>query len=84
MKKKVFIIGIPVVVILLFCFCAWLFIGADSQYYYAQIDNSKMSLNSSNGGVIDFNGGLDYSYTLPAFQTDSTEYKAKSLILSHF
>lgn len=53
MKKKVFIIGIPVVVILLFCFCAWLFIGTDSQYYYAQIDNSKMSLNSSDGGVID-------------------------------
>lgn len=74
MKKKVFIIGIPVVVILLFCFCAWLFIGADSQYYYAQIDNSKMSLNSSNGGVIDFNGGLDYSYTLPAFN-DSGEEK---------
>ena len=74
-KKKVFIIGIPVVVILLFCFCAWLFIGTDSQYYYAQIDNSKMSLNSSDGGVIDFNGGLDYSYRLPAFN-DSGEEKS--------
>lgn len=39
-----------------------------------KIDNSKMSLNSSNGGVIDFNGGLDYSYTLPAFN-DSGEEK---------
>lgn len=29
---------------------------------------------SSNGGVIDFNGGLDYSYTLPAFN-DSGEEK---------
>lgn len=73
MKKRVLFIGIPVVLVLLFCLCAWLFMGADSQYYYAQIDNSKMSSNSSNGGVIDFSGGLDYSYTLPAYNDEGEE-----------
>ena len=66
-------IGIPVVLVLLFCLCAWLFMVADSQYYYDQIDNSKMSSNSSNGGVIDFSGGLDYSYTLPAYNDEGEE-----------
>lgn len=32
-----------------------------------------MSSNSSNGGVIDFSGGLDYSYTLPAYNDEGEE-----------
>lgn len=32
-----------------------------------QIDNSKIEENHSRGGVINLNGSMDYSYTLPAY-----------------
>lgn len=69
MKKKI-IIGITAVVIVvigLVCFCAWFLSGAGSTYYYAQIDNNKIEQGDSQGGVINFHGGMSYSYTLPAY-----------------
>ena len=69
MKKKIMIgiIAVVIVVIGLICFCAWFLSGAGSTYYYAQIDNNKVEQGDSHGGVINFHGGMSYSYTLPAY-----------------
>ena len=66
MKKKM-IVGFSVVAVIIagfICFCVWFLSGAGSTYYYSQIDNSKMEQVESKGGVINFSGSMDYSYTL--------------------
>ena len=66
MKKKLSI-GIAVVVIIVvgfIGFCMWFLSGTGSTYYYSQIDNSKIEQTESKGGVINFSGNMDYSYTL--------------------
>lgn len=35
--------------------------------YYTQIDNNKIEKNNSRGGVVNFNGNMDYLYTLQAY-----------------
>ncbi|MDE6202068.1 MAG: YxeA family protein [Lachnospiraceae bacterium] len=55
------------------CFCIWLLSGTGSTYYYSQIDNSKVEQVESKGGVIDFKGGLPYSYTLLAYDENGKE-----------
>ncbi len=65
--KKNLIAGIAAVIILVagfIGFCMWFLSGNDSTYYYSQIDNSKVEQNESKGGVINFSGSMDYSYTL--------------------
>lgn len=52
------------------CFCIWFLSGACSTYYYSQIDNSKIEQVESKGGVINFNGSMDYSYTLFSYNED--------------
>lgn len=52
------------------CFCIWFLSGAGSIYYYSQIDNSKIEQAESKGGVINFNGSMDYSYTLFSYNED--------------
>lgn len=69
MKKKV-LLGIGVVVVLAICFCVYLLSGAGSTYYYSQIDNSKIEQAESSGGVINFGGSMDYSYTLRCYDED--------------
>ena len=69
MKKK-FSVGIAAVVILIvgfIGFCMWFLSGTGSTYYYSQIDNSKIEQTESEGGVINFSGSMDYSYTLFAY-----------------
>lgn len=75
MRKKM-TIGITVIVIAvisLFCFCARFISGVGSTYYYAQIDNNKIEQCDSRGGVIDFQGGMNYSYTLPAYNENGNK-----------
>ena len=36
------------------------------ELYYAQIDNSRVKPTESSGGVVNFEGSLPYTYTLPA------------------
>lgn len=69
MKKKVLvsIATAAIVVVGIIGFCMWFFSGSGSVYYYTQIDNSKIERNDSDGGVINLSGGMDYSYTLPAY-----------------
>lgn len=69
MTNKI-IIGIGAAIALLIgvtCFLAWFLSGSDNRYYYVQIDNSKIEEVHSRGGVIDLSGGMDYSYTLHAY-----------------
>ncbi len=63
MKKKI-LLGIGSAALVVICFGIFLLSGAGSTYYYSQIDNSKIEQGNTNGGVIDFDGNMDYSYTL--------------------
>lgn len=69
MKEKLNIV-IAAVVIMIACFmgfAAWFLSGTGSTYYYTQIDNDRIRQVNSRGGVIDLQGGMDYSYTLCAY-----------------
>ena len=57
----------------LVCFGIWFLSGTGSADYYTQIDNSKMEEVHSRGGVVDFKGGLPYSYTLLAYDEKGKE-----------
>ena len=75
MKKKV-IVSITVVAVIcvgVISFCTWFLAGSGSIYYYTQIDNSKIERNDSDGGVINLSGGMEYSYTLPAYSENGKE-----------
>lgn len=69
MKKKI-LFGIGVVFLIVICFGIFLLSGAGSTYYYSQIDNSKIEQTESAGGVINFKGSMDFSYTLRCYDED--------------
>lgn len=69
MKKKI-LFGIGVVFLIVICFGIFLLSGAGSTYYYSQIDNSKIEQTESAGGVINFEGSMDFSYTLRCYDED--------------
>ncbi len=75
MKKKVFIgIGTAAVLLVgLVFFGIWFLSGTGSAGYYTQIDNSRMEEVHSRGGVVDFKGGLPYSYTLLSYDENGGE-----------
>lgn len=75
MKKNVWIgIGIAVAIVAaLLSLGAWLYSGSGSVYYYTQIDNSKISEGKPRNGVVDLQGGMSYSYTLPAYNEKGVE-----------
>ena len=62
--KKGILFGVGAVVLVAVFICVFFLSGADSTYYYSQIDNSKIEQVESRGGVINFSGSMDYSYTL--------------------
>lgn len=67
MKNRKFIgIGIAAVIVVAIA-CFGIKFYSDAGYYYTQIDNSKVEQIESNGGVIDFNGGMSYSYKLVSY-----------------
>ena len=78
MKKSVKTFLIAALAALAVVVAAWALItqffgGGNVQAYYTQIDNSRITENHSNGGVIDFTGGLAYSYTLRSYDEDGNE-----------
>ena len=69
MKNKI-LIGIGTAIVIAVCLVnlfMYAFSENGSGYYYVKIDNSKIEQVNSRGGVIDFQGGMDYSYTLSAY-----------------
>lgn len=68
MNKILF--GIGAVALVIICACTFFLSETDSTYYYSQIDNSRIKQVESRGGVIDFSGGMSYSYTLPSYDED--------------
>lgn len=72
-KVLVGIATVAIIVVGIISFCMWFYSGSGSTYYYTQIDNSKIERNDSEGGVINLNGSLDYSYTLPAYNENGKE-----------
>lgn len=75
-RTKLIGIGIAVVIAAVLT-CVGIKLHSDAGYYYTQIDNSKAEQIESNGGVIDFNGGMSYSYSLPAFNEKCKERDIK-------
>lgn len=74
MAKKIFT-GTALILIAGFIFlCGWLILGEGSTYY-TQIDNSKAEQPGDTDGVINLqgSGGLQYSYTLPAYDEKGGE-----------
>ena len=70
--KKGILFGICAVVLVAVCVFIFFLSEAGSTYYYSQIDNSKIERVESRGGVIDFSGGMDYSYTLFSYNESGT------------
>ena len=64
--KKVISIGLTVVIVAAIA-CFGIKFYSDAGYYYTQIDNSKVEEVESKGGVIDFSGGMSYSYELVSY-----------------
>ncbi len=66
----------PVFAILLaagaICLLYALFCGTGVPYY-AQIDNARVKPTESGGGVVNFEGSLPYTYTLPAYDGNGRE-----------
>ena len=60
MMKKVFAFIGAVILLVFICALVLLVSGAGSTDYYSQIDNSKLEETASDGGGIDFSGGLEY------------------------
>lgn len=75
MRKKVLggIATAVVIVAVVIGFGMWFLSGSDSTYYYTQIDNSKIEKNDSDGGVVNLNGGMEYAYTLSAYNESGKE-----------
>lgn len=51
----------------------WSFSESNGAYYYTRIDNSQIEQADSRGGVIDPDGGMPYSYTLPSYDESGAE-----------
>lgn len=72
--KKV-ILGVGAAGLLLLCVGMWFLNsgGSTGSDYYAQIDNDCLQEGGPRQGVVDFQGGMDYYYTLPAYTEDGKE-----------
>lgn len=70
--KKIIGIGIAVIIVAAIA-CFGVKFYADADYYYTQIDNSQVSQIESDGGVIDFKGGMSYQYELIAYDENGKE-----------
>ena len=74
MKEKVSVLIVAAVLLAVLGCVGGLFLsGAGSADYYTQIDNKRMEEVHSRGGVIDFKGGLPYSYTLLSYDEKGKE-----------
>ncbi|MDE6660066.1 MAG: YxeA family protein [Eubacterium sp.] len=70
--KKVVSIGLAIVFVAAIAYYGIAFYS-DGDCCYTQIDNSKVEEIKSNGGVIDFSGGMKYSYELVAYNEKGKE-----------
>lgn len=75
MKKGIIVrVGVAVAAVLGFCVVfTGIRLGTAGSYYYVRIDNSKIRENDSSGGVVNFQGNLDYLYTLTAYNEKGKE-----------
>ena len=71
MKSRVLVGVGGIAAIAVIGICVFLFTGFGATAYYTQIDNTKIE-ETSEPGVVNFdgNGGLKYSYTLPAYDSN--------------
>lgn len=72
-KRSIIAVCVIVAIVTVIGAFGW-FIMSDSakSFYYVQVDNAKITDLESEGraGIFDPNGGMSYSYTLPAYSKD--------------
>lgn len=75
MKKPIvwFMIAAVVMLGLAALMALWFVPQFGASFYYVQIDNSRIETGGPRNGVIDFHGGMDYYYTLPAYNEKGRE-----------
>ena len=74
MKEKLSVaVAAAILLAVLVCLGGLFLSGTGGAGYYTQIDNSKIEEVQSRGGVIDFKGGMPYSYTLPVYDEKGKE-----------
>ena len=73
MIKRIVLLTAAIIAAVLLCLCRWIFSSDSYSYYYVQIDNSKTEKLESRKGVIDFNGGMELLYRLPAYNEAGEE-----------
>lgn len=75
MNKKILIGMVAALIAVLTVILGVIGKGAFSEgsFYYTRIDNNKIEMVHSRGGVIDTSGGMRYSYTLPAYDESGAE-----------
>lgn len=66
MKKLIIIVTIMIITLSLLFF-RMIFSNDAREFYYVRIDNTKIETLGSRKGVIDFNGGMEYGYTLTGY-----------------
>ena len=72
MKKFIIIITLLIITVSLLFF-RMVFSDDAREFYYVRIDNTKIESLGSRKGVIDFNGGMEYGYTLTGYNERGEE-----------
>lgn len=65
MMKKLLVLGI-LALIAAACLCSF-FYEANGAYYYTQVDADKCTPGGPRRGVVDFGGGMAFTYTLSSY-----------------
>ena len=65
--KKIFWFGTGCMILALLCLGIFLLTGSGSTHYYTQVDSRRPAQGKPRNGVIDLKGGMDYYYTLTAW-----------------
>jgi len=73
--KEKLLLSFGIFIFLVLCGISYYFIFEKDYTYYTQVDNSKIKENTSKGGVIDKNGGMEYIYTLIMYDENGKSKK---------
>lgn len=65
--KKIFWFGTGCMILALLCLGIFLLTGSGSTHYYTQVDSRRPAQGKPRNSVIDLKGGMDYYYTLTAW-----------------
>ena len=71
--KKIILVTTAMTVLISLFFLRMVFSNDAREFYYVKIDNGKIESLGARKGVIDFDGGMAYKYTLTGFNERGEE-----------